>query len=164
MEEANSLLQKNGKQALRFYDPANSNGYLVDQNGQWSAAAANDYMTTALASHSVAGGNMIELVICNNDSMAEGAISALNAAGFNKGGDSPVIPVFGVDATEAAKSLIKDGKMAGTVMQDASGMADALALLAGNSVQGKGLMEGTESLSVDQDVSKIRIPYGKYLG
>lgn len=164
VEEANSLLTKGGKQALSFYDPNNKNGYLVDQNGQWSAAAANDYMTTALASHSVAGGNMIELVICNNDSMAEGAISALNAAGFNKGGDSTAIPVFGVDATEAAKSLIKDGKMAGTVMQDANGMARALSLLARNAQGGKGLMEGTGELSVDEGVNKIRIAYGKYLG
>jgi len=74
----------------------------------WSAAAANDYMTTALASHNATNKNMIELVICNNDAMAEGAISALNAAGYNKGGESPAIPVFGVDATEAAKALIKD--------------------------------------------------------
>ncbi len=164
VEEANALLKENGKPALTFYDANNKNGYLVDQNGQWSAAAANDYMNTALASHSVAGGNMIELVICNNDAMAEGAVSALNAAGFNKGGESPFIPVFGVDATEAARALIKDGKMAGTVMQDAEGMAKALALLAGNAAGENSLMTGTESLSVDENVNKIRIAYGKYLG
>lgn len=164
VSEANALLEGNGKASLRFYDPSNKNGYLVDQNGQWSAAAANDYMTTALASHSVAGGNMIELVICNNDSMAEGAISALNAAGFNKGGDSRTIPVFGVDATEAARALIKDGKMTGTVMQDAEGMAGALSLLAANAMENKDLMDGTEGLSVDAGVKKIRIAYAKYLG
>ena len=147
-----------------FYDKNNPNGYLVDQNGQWSAAAANDYMTTALTSYNAAGNNMIELVICNNDSMAEGAISALNAAGYNNGGESPFVPVFGVDATEAAKSLIQSGKMAGTVMQDAEGMAKALALLAGNAVNEAELMAGTESLSVDETVRKIRIAYGKYLG
>lgn len=164
VSEANAMLEGNGKASLKFYDPANKNGYLVDQNGQWSAAAANDYMTTALASHSVAGGNMIELVICNNDSMAEGAISALNAAGFNKGGDSPMIPVFGVDATDAARALIKDGKMAGTVMQDGEGMAAALTLLATNAREDKDLMSGTEEMSVDAGVRKIRIAYAKYLG
>lgn len=165
VEKANEMLTAAGKKPLRFYDASNSNGYLVDQNGQWSSAAANDYMNTALASHNAAGGNMIELVICNNDSMAEGAISALNAAGYNKGGDSPTIPVFGVDATEAAKTLIKDGKMVGTVQQDAAGMADALALLTANATdESKGLMDGTDTLPVDEAVRKIRIPYAKYLG
>ena len=165
VEKANELLMAAGKQPLRFYDASNQNGYHVDQNGQWSSAAANDYMTTALASHNAANGNMIELVICNNDSMAEGAISALNAAGYNKGGDSTAIPVFGVDATEAAKTLIKDGKMVGTVQQDAAGMAGALALLTSNALSdGKELMAGTESLPVDETVRKIRIPYAKYLG
>ncbi len=165
VEKANELLTAAGKPALRFYDASNSNGYLVDQNGQWSSAAANDYMTTVLASHNTANGNMIELVICNNDSMAEGAISALNASGYNKGGSSTAIPVFGVDATEAAKTLIKDGKMVGTVQQDAAGMADALALLTKNAQdENKSLMDGTESLPVDEAVRKIRIPYAKYLG
>ena len=165
VEKANEMLAEQGKKPLYFYDPSNTNGYLVDQNGQWSASAANDYMTTILASHSTANKNMIELVICNNDSMAEGAISALNTAGYNKGGDSPTIPVFGVDATDAAKSLIKSGKMTGTVQQDAAGMAAALALLASNSLdQALALMAGTESLSVDQNARKIRIAYAKYRG
>ena len=165
VQEANALLEKNGKQALKFYDPSNASGYLVDQNGQWSAAAANDYMTTALASFNASNNNMIELVIANNDSMAEGAISALNAAGYNKGEGGPAIPVFGVDATKAAKSLIKAGKMTGTVMQDAEGMAEALALLAKNALDAeRTLMAGTESLSVDESVRKIRIAYAKYFG
>jgi methyl-galactoside transport system substrate-binding protein len=72
--------------------------------------------------------------------------------------------VFGVDATEAAKTLIKDKKMTGTVAQDATGMADALALLTRNAQEQKDLMSGTESLPVDESVRKIRIPYAKYLG
>lgn len=166
VEKANELLTAAGKKPLHFYDDANPNGYHVDQNGQWSSAAANDYMTTALASYNNANKNMIELVICNNDSMAEGAISALNTAGYNKGdGASPTIPVFGVDATESAKNLIKSKKMAGTVQQDASGMADALARLTTNALdESKGLMDNTNDLMVDENVRKIRIAYGKYLG
>lgn len=164
VEKANEMLAAAGKKPLVFYDPANKNEYLVDKNGQWSAAAANEYMTTALTTNNAANKNMIELVICNNDGMAEGAISALNAAGYNKGAGSPTIPVFGVDATEAAVALIRDGKMAGTVRQDAEGMADALALLASNAIAGKALMDGTDSFSVDATVRKIRIPYAKYFG
>ena len=165
VESANAKLAAAGKSALSFYDPSNKNGYLVDQNGQWSAAAANDYMNTALASHNETNKNMIELVICNNDAMAEGAISALNAAGYNKGGESTAIPVFGVDATEAAKTLIKDGKMAGTVMQNAEGMAEALVKLTQNALAENGTpMSNVEGLTVDEDVNKVRIAYAKYLG
>ncbi|MBQ8357717.1 MAG: galactose ABC transporter substrate-binding protein [Clostridia bacterium] len=165
VEKANELLMAAGKKPLRFYDTSNSNGYLVDQNGQWSSAAANDYMNTVLASHNTTNGNMVELVICNNDSMAEGAVSALNAAGYNKGGTSTTIPVFGVDATEAAKTLIKDGKMVGTVQQDATGMAQALSLLTANALDDtKTLMDGTGDMAVDENVRKIRIPYAKYFG
>lgn len=164
VEKANEMLMAAGKKPLRFYDESNKNEYLVDKNGQWSAAAANEYMTTALTTHNAANKNMIELVICNNDGMAEGAISALNAAGYNSGAGAPAIPVFGVDATEAAVALIRDGKMTGTVKQDAAGMAKALALLAANATEGKALMDGTGAFSVDETVRKIRIPYAKYFG
>jgi len=164
VEEANKMLGQAGKKPLRFYDAANPNKYLVDRNGQWSASAANEYMTTALTSYSEKHGNMIELVICNNDGMAEGAITALNAAGYNLGGESKMIPVFGVDATEAAQQLIRGSKMAGTIKQDAVGMAKALATLSGNVMAQKELLFGMEAYNIDANVTKIRIPYSKYLG
>ena len=165
VEEANKKLTAAGKPALRFYDAANKNGYLVDKNGQWSAGAASEYMTTLLTTYNAAGGNMVELVICNNDGMAEGAISALNTAGYNKGEGTPTIPVFGVDATDAARSLIEKGQMAGTVRQDAEGMADALRHLVGNALtEGRDLMTDTAVFTVDEGTRKIRIHYTKYVG
>lgn len=164
IEDANRILQQKGLKPLKFYDASNANRYLVDKNGQWSAAAANEFMTTALTSFSEAKNNMIELVICNNDNMAEGAVSALNNAGYNKGAGSKSVPVFGVDATDAAKELIRDGKMVGTIKQDAEGMAEALLKLANNGLSGSDLMQGTEEYHVDQAVDKIRISYSKYLG
>ena len=165
VEDANRLLTEAGKPKLAFYDPSNTNGYLVDQSGAWSATAANQYMTTALASYNDAGNNMIELVICNNDGMAEGAITALNTVGYNTGAEGGrIVPVFGVDATDAARNLIGAGKMAGTIKQDAQGMAKVLAHLAANAMAGKPLMEGTEDYHKDPDVAKIRIAYEKYLG
>ena len=146
-----------------FYDKSNPNKYLVDKNGQWSAAAANEYMTTALTSYNEQNKNMIELVICNNDGMAQGAISALNSVGYNMG-EGKSIPVFGVDATAAAQELIRGKKMAGTIKQDASGMAEALRLTAENGLAGRSLLSGTEKYDVDSDVAKIRIAYSKYLG
>ena len=165
VEEANKVLLENGKKALYFYDKGNPNKYLVDKNGQWSASAANEYMTTALTSYNESNKNMIELVICNNDGMAEGAISALNSAGYNKGGASRQIPVFGVDATSAAVDLIKKGKMTGTIKQDAEGMAKAVTLIASNSLaEDKKMTDGLEEYNVDEKVFKVRIPYSQYLG
>ena len=165
VDEANKILAEKSLPALRFYDPSNSNKYLVDRNGQWSASAANEYMTTALASFNEEKKNMIELVICNNDGMAEGAIAALNNAGYNLGGNSRQIPVFGVDATEAAVELIKKGKMTGTVKQDAEGMAKAVSTVVTNSLDGeKKLTDNLDGFAIDSGVTKIRIPYSAYLG
>lgn len=163
VEDANKALQAAGKAPLTFYDASNNDKYLVDKNGKWSAAAANEYMTTALASYSDSHNNMIELVICNNDDMAEGSITALNSAGYNKG-EGKTIPVFGVDATNAAKELIKNKKMAGTIKQDAAGMAGALAKLTNNALEDKELLNDTKDYNIDEKVAKIRIAYGKYLG
>lgn len=163
--EADKILKASGRNELTFYDKSNPNKYLVDKNGQWSAVAANEYMTTALTSYSEGAGNMIELVICNNDNMAEGAVTALNTAGFNLGKGKKSIPVFGVDATDAAKVLIADGKMTGTVKQDASGMAEAIIKLCSNGLSGSAdLMDNTHMYNVDDRVNKVRIPYAKYLG
>ena len=128
VEDANAVLTAAGKPELEYFDASATTKYQVDLGGAWSAQAALDYMNTNLAQYNEANGNMIELVICNNDNMAEGAISALEAAGYNTGADdAKVIPVFGVDATDAAKGLIEAGKMTGTVKQDAEGMAAAIA-------------------------------------
>ena len=163
VENANAKLSAAGKKALKFYDPSNNDKYLLDREGKWSAQAANEYMTTLLSSHSTANKNMVELVICNNDGMAEGAISALNAAGYNTGSGT-TIPVFGVDATSAAKELIKAGKMTGTIKQDASGMAEALLKCVQNGTQGKALFEGLKEENIDENVAKFRVSYAVYLG
>lgn len=166
VEDANAVLTAAGKPELEYFDASNSDSYQVDQDGNWSAAAANNYMTTNLSQYNEENGNMIELVICNNDAMAEGVVSALNDKGYNLGtDDSKMIPVFGVDATDAAKDLIAANKMNGTIKQDAEGMAGAIALLAKNAAEGKELMDGTSSYNISENVSnKIYIPYGTYTG
>ncbi len=165
VENADKKLTAAGKNALVFYDSANTDKYLLDREGKWSAQAANEYMTTILASYNMQNKNMPELIICNNDGMAEGAISALNAAGYNTGTDGSVtIPVFGVDATSAAVALIGSGKMAGTIKQDADGMAEAILKTVQNGTAEKGLLDGMENYSVDEGVSKVRIHYSVYLG
>ena len=166
VEDANAVLTAAGKPELEYFDASNSDKYQVDQDGAWSATAANAYMVTNLSQYNEANGNMIELVICNNDGMAEGAITALNDAGYNLGTEDCVtIPVFGVDATAAAVQLIADGKMTGTIKQDAEGMANGIAHLVGNAAAGKEVMADTDSYVIDENVSnKIYIPYATYTG
>ena len=106
--------------------------------------------------------------------LAVGHVKAINKIKENPGvkvynlgtgKDGKMIPVFGVDATDAAKQLIGDGKMTATVKQDADGMAACIADLAKNAADGKDLMDGTDSYNISDKVSnKIFIPYQEYSG
>ncbi len=162
VDDANAALAEAGKPNLEFYDASNSKKYLVDQNGQWSSAAATDYMNTILSQYSEANNNMVELVIANNDEMALGAISALQTAGYNKSG-AKVIPVFGVDATDAAKDAISKGAMIGTIKQDADGMASTISAIGKNFLDSKDAFDGIEKENV-VGTWRVNIPYGVYTG
>ena len=176
VEDANAILTEAGKPELSFYNAGNADKFLVDQTGAWSAQAATDYMTTILAEYSEANNNMVELVIANNDNMAEGAIAALQAAGYNLGNDeegkptSTVIPVYGVDALDSAVEKIQNGQMTGTVKQDGEGMATTIMALVSNVDGDAALMNGIDEANgynVDKNedgtvkVAKIRVPYAK---
>lgn len=162
VEDANAVLTAAGKPELVYFDANNTSGYQVDLNGQWSAAAALDYMNTNLSQYNEGNNNMIELIICNNDNMAEGCISALESAGYNNG-TGKTIPVFGVDATEAAKAAIKDGTMVGTIKQDADGMASTITTITGNYLNGKTAFDGVDADSV-VGTWRVNIPYATYIG
>ena len=167
VEDANAILTENGYPELVYFDSTNENKYQLDMTGAWSAQAAMEYMQTNLASYSEANGNIIELIICNNDNMAEGCITALQAAGYNNGEGTTTIPVFGVDATDSAQQLIANGTMTGTIKQDAEGMAECIALLATNVMNGEDLLANTDSYTKDTANSldnKIFIPYQEYTG
>ena len=163
VEECDRILGENGYPPIRYYDASNKNKYLVDQDGLWSSAAATNYMSTILAQYSTGSNNMVELVIANNDEMALGAISALQSAGYNTGKSSVNIPVFGVDATDAAKSAIKNKSMTGTVKQDADGMARVIMQVLDNFVKGNDKFDGIDKENLT-GTWKVNIPYAKYFG
>lgn len=169
VEDADAVLTAAGKPALKYFDENNTDKYQVDLGGAWSAQAAKDYMDTNLVSFNEANGNMIELVICNNDGMAEGVVASLQGKGYNKDGGH-VVPVFGVDATENAKALIADGAMTGTVKQDAEGMAAAIAQSVKGIADGKTPEAALAALSdsrfsIASDCSKkLFIAYAPYTG
>jgi len=168
-EDANAVLTAAGKPALQYFDASNTDGYQVDQGGAWSAAAAKEYMDTNFVTYNEASNNMIELVICNNDGMAEGVIASLQEKGYNKEG-AHVVPVFGVDATDNAKALIAEGAMTGTVKQDAQGMAAAIAQTVNAIVGGKTPAEALAALSDERFTiasdcaSKLYVAYAPYTG
>ena len=95
-----------------------------------------------------------EAVICNNDDMALGAVDALEAAGYDP--DSQDWPmVLGIDGTTVGLNAVNDGKMLGTVLNDAAGQADGMLELARSITAGTKLPEEYEL----QDGKYIRMPY-----
>ena len=169
VEDANIVLEEAGKPALEYFDSANTSMYQVDQGGNWSAKAATEYMDTNFVNFNEANGNMIELVICNNDGMAEGVVASLQNKGYNKEGGH-VIPVFGVDATPNAKDLIANGAMTGTVKQDAEGMALAIRQTVEGIKAGKtpaealAAVEGDIFSLAENCPSKLYVAYQPYTG
>ena len=160
VERANRLLAEND--ALTAADKEGSVLERVgaDQPANWDSATANNMMGSLFR---VQGGvPNIELVLCNNDDMALGVISALEAKGYNKQGSRDAggayIPVFGVDALATAMDAIKNGKMQGTVKQDGDAMAKAIVQIAANIMEGKDFLAGTE-YRFEDDVRKLRIAY-----
>lgn len=84
---------------------------LDDQVGNWQQAEAQQIVANALGQYA----DKIEVVFCNNDSMALGALQAIEAAGrvVNEN-----IYLTGVDALSEALENVINGKMTGTVFND----------------------------------------------
>lgn len=127
----------------------------------WDATLAQEAMTAFLGVHE----DDIEVVFCNNDSMAEGVVAALNAIGYNTGVDGdPEILVFGVDATDAGMALIEAGKMQGTVKQDGDAMAKTNVELASRLAKGMTREEAVKDYGMEifeGDGASVRINYQK---
>ncbi|OPJ60912.1 galactose ABC transporter substrate-binding protein [Clostridium chromiireducens] len=107
-------------------------------------------------------GNKVEAIIANNDSMAIGAIEALQEYGYNKGDKTQTITVVGVDAIPEAQKLIKEGIMAGSVLQDPDALAKALYKVGTNLVYNRNSLYDTE-YKFDETGVSIRLPYKKYM-
>ena len=86
------------------------------QRGDWDRNKGQEICQNDLAKF----GDQIEVVFCNNDDMAIGALQAIQAAGRTVNKD---IYLVGVDALDAAKNEVANGNMTGTVLNDAKGQA-----------------------------------------
>lgn len=113
----------------------------------WDTAQAKDKVEAWLSGPNA---DKIEMIICNNDGMAMGAVEALKA---NNRED---LPVFGVDALSEALVMVENGEMAGTVLNDAPNQGQATFDLALNLAEGKGATDGTEW---QLQGKAVRVPY-----
>ena len=96
---------------------------LLLQRGDWDQAKGQQIVQDALTQF----GDKIEVVFCNNDAMALGALQAIDAAGRKVNED---IYLVGVDALTEAVQNITEGKMTGTVFNDYMGQAKTAADMA----------------------------------
>ena len=84
---------------------------LDDQVGNWDQATAQQLVANDLSQF----GDDVEVVFCNNDAMALGALQSIEAAGRTVGDN---IFLVGVDALSEALDKVEEGKMTGTVFND----------------------------------------------
>ena len=108
---------------------------LYQETGNWAQAQGQELVATELSKE----GDDIEVVFCNNDGMAMGALESIKAAGRKVGED---IYLVGVDAIPEACEAVKNGDMTGTVLNDDLGQATAaceslLKMLAGETITNK---------------------------
>ena len=87
--------------------------------------------------------------------MASGAIASLEKEGYLSG--DKFMPVVGVDAIPEIVTLIEEGKVVGTVLNDAPNQAKAVIDLCLNLANGKDPVEGTD-WKLD-DNKAVRVPY-----
>ncbi|MDR1637949.1 MAG: galactose/glucose ABC transporter substrate-binding protein MglB [Treponema sp.] len=92
---------------------------LAEDTAMWDRPRAVEKMDAFWARF----GDKIEVVFCNNDDMALGAIESLRKAGFFSGGK--YLPVVGVDATAPALQALAEGTLLGTVLNDAQNQGKA---------------------------------------
>ena len=103
---------------------------LYEYLDNWDQTTAQQDVANALSQY----GDKIEVVFCNNDAMALGALQSIQQAGRTVGKD---IYLVGVDALAEAVQDVLDGNMTGTVLNDDVGQATAAAEATQLFVEGK---------------------------
>ena len=105
---------------------------LDKQRGDWDQQKGQEIATNDLTQF----GDEIEVIFCNNDGMALGAVQAIKTAGRVCGED---IYLVGVDALPDAIDKIEAGEMTGTVLNDYNAQAQKVADLTVSAIAGDAL-------------------------
>ena len=112
------------------------------QRGDWDRNKGQEIAQNDLAKF----GEDIEVIFCNNDDMAIGALQAIQAAGRKVNED---IYLVGVDALDAALNEVAAGNITGTVLNDAQGQAEGAVAAMEELLGGKTYAAGEQSIYVD---------------
>ena len=110
--------------------------------GDWMRERGQEIVANDLAQF----GDQVEVVFCNNDDMAIGALQSIQAAGRKVNED---IYLVGVDALDAALNEVQAGNMTGTVLNDAVGQATAAVEEMENLLGGATYAANSQSVYVD---------------
>lgn len=130
---------------------------LAEDTGMWVTATAKEKMDAWESKY----GDEIECCVAGNDAMALGALSAVEAAGFNTDGEesSKYIPIYGIDALPEILSKIESGEITGSVLQDAKTQGQTIVKMAENLTSGKDAVDGIEGVEVEEEAKAVRVPY-----
>lgn len=130
---------------------------LAEDTGMWITATAKEKMDAWVSKY----GDEIECCVAGNDAMALGALSAVEAAGFNTDGEesSKYIPIYGIDALPEILSKIESGEITGSVLQDAKTQGQTIVKMAENLTSGKDAVDGIEGVEVEEEAKAVRVPY-----
>ena len=130
---------------------------LAEDTGMWVTATAKEKMDAWVSKY----GDEIECCVAGNDAMALGALSAVEAAGFNTDGEesSKYIPIYGIDALPEILSKIESGEIRGSVLQDAKTQGQTIVKMAENLTSGKDAVDGIEGVEVEEEAKAVRVPY-----
>lgn len=130
---------------------------LAEDTGMWVTATAKEKMDAWVSKY----GDEIECCVAGNDAMALGALSAVEAAGFNTDGEesSKYIPIYGIDALPEILSKIESGEITGSVLQDAKTQGQTIVKMAENLTSGKDAVDGIEGVEVEEEAKAVRVPY-----
>lgn len=130
---------------------------LAEDTGMWVTATAKEKMDAWVSKY----GDEIECCVAGNDAMALGALSAVEAAGFNTDGEesSKYIPIYGIDALSEIHSKIESGEITGSVLQDAKTQGQTIVKMAENLTSGKDAVDGIEGVEVEEEAKAVRVPY-----
>lgn len=130
---------------------------LAEDTGMWVTATSKEKMDAWVSKY----GDEIECCVAGNDAMALGALSAVEAAGFNTDGEesSKYIPIYGIDALPEILSKIESGEITGSVLQDAKTQGQTIVKMAENLTSGKDAVDGIEGVEVEEEAKAVRVPY-----
>lgn len=130
---------------------------LAEDTGMWVTATAKEKMDAWVSKY----GDEIECCVAGNDAMALGALSAVEASGFNTDGEesSKYIPIYGIDALPEILSKIESGEITGSVLQDAKTQGQTIVKMAENLTSGKDAVDGIEGVEVEEEAKAVRVPY-----